>query len=56
MITISEQRKQEIVANFKNKKIMVVGDLMLDRYLWGTVARISPEAPVPVVEIDSEAT
>jgi D-beta-D-heptose 7-phosphate kinase/D-beta-D-heptose 1-phosphate adenosyltransferase len=33
----------------------VLGDLMLDRYLWGSVMRISPEAPVPVVEIDSES-
>jgi rfaE bifunctional protein kinase chain/domain len=56
MITISEDRKREIFANFSGRKIMVVGDLMLDRYLWGRVARISPEAPVPVVEIESEAT
>ena len=56
MITFSEERKQEILEHFKNRKIMIIGDLMLDRYLWGSVARISPEAPVPVVEIDSEAT
>lgn len=36
------------------KRIAVVGDLMLDRYIWGTVSRISPEAPVPVVELDQE--
>ena len=34
-----------------NKKILVIGDVMLDRYLWGEVSRISPEAPVPVVRI-----
>ena len=56
MISISEQRKQQLIDNFKNRKIIVIGDLMLDRYLWGTVAGISPEAPVPVVEIESEAT
>jgi rfaE bifunctional protein kinase chain/domain len=35
---------------------MVIGDLMLDRYYWGKVSRISPEAPVPVVDIESEST
>ncbi|MEL6591744.1 MAG: PfkB family carbohydrate kinase [Bacteroidota bacterium] len=38
----------------QGRKIMVVGDLMIDRYLWGTVDRISPEAPVPVVAIQKE--
>lgn len=38
---------------FKKCKVMVVGDLMLDRYWWGTVNRISPEAPVPVVKLES---
>jgi D-glycero-beta-D-manno-heptose-7-phosphate kinase len=41
---------------FVGKRIAVVGDLMLDRYFWGSVARISPEAPVPVVEVESEST
>jgi len=36
----------------KNAKILVIGDVMLDRYWWGTVNRISPEAPVPVVSLD----
>ena len=35
-------------------KVLVIGDLMIDRYLWGEVNRISPEAPVPVVEIVKE--
>lgn len=38
--------------NFNNAAIMVVGDVMLDRYWWGTVTRISPEAPVPVVRLE----
>ena len=54
MIRISESRKREIFNNFKNRRILVVGDLMLDRYLIGRVSRISPEAPVPVVEIEQE--
>lgn len=36
------------------KRIAVVGDLMLDRYIWGNVSRISPEAPVPVVDMETE--
>jgi rfaE bifunctional protein kinase chain/domain len=44
------------VNRFRKKKILVLGDVMLDRFLWGTVSRISPEAPVPVVEILRETT
>jgi D-beta-D-heptose 7-phosphate kinase/D-beta-D-heptose 1-phosphate adenosyltransferase len=43
-----------VVARFAGRRILVLGDLMLDRYLWGRVDRISPEAPVPVVEVDRE--
>lgn len=39
----------EVIRRFERKAILVVGDVMLDRYWWGTVSRISPEAPVPVV-------
>ena len=35
------------------KAIMVVGDIMLDSYIWGSVDRISPEAPVPVVSVET---
>jgi bifunctional ADP-heptose synthase (sugar kinase/adenylyltransferase) len=38
-------------ASIRGKEILVIGDLMVDRYMWGTVTRQSPEAPVPVVEI-----
>jgi D-glycero-beta-D-manno-heptose-7-phosphate kinase len=41
---------QEIVAAFPGKRVLVIGDVMLDEYIWGEVRRISPEAPVPVVE------
>ncbi len=50
---------REIVENalkeFEKLNIVVIGDLMLDRYIWGEVARISPEAPVPVVQVSEEA-
>ncbi len=44
------------IRNFRGKRILVLGDLMLDRFIWGSVSRISPEAPVPVVEIRKEST
>ena len=40
---------QEIEHNWASKRLLVVGDVMLDKYIWGEVGRISPEAPVPVV-------
>lgn len=39
----------------KSKRIAVIGDVMIDKYVWGSVSRISPEAPVPVVEVDHES-
>jgi D-glycero-beta-D-manno-heptose-7-phosphate kinase len=54
MISLSEKRRTELKDSFLGKKIIVVGDMMLDCYFWGDVKRISPEAPVPVVEIDNE--
>src|SRR5947209_18243665 len=47
---------RNVVERFESRRIAVLGDLMLDRYLWGRVDRISPEAPVPVVEIERETT
>ena len=44
----------KILDNFKNKKILVIGDIMLDKYIWGDVSRISPEAPVQVVNVLKE--
>lgn len=40
-----------LIDTFSNKRVMVVGDVMVDSYLWGVVDRISPEAPVPVVDV-----
>ena len=46
---------REILANFRHRTILVLGDLMVDEYIWGRVSRISPEAPVPVVEVTRES-
>jgi D-glycero-beta-D-manno-heptose-7-phosphate kinase len=53
---MTEQRCDALLESFKGRTIAILGDLMLDRYYWGTVRRISPEAPVPVVEVESEQT
>ena len=42
------------IDNFRKTEILVIGDIMLDQFIWGKVSRISPEAPVPVVEVDHE--
>jgi rfaE bifunctional protein kinase chain/domain len=45
-----------LVTRFAGRRLAVLGDCMLDRYLWGRVERISPEAPVPVVEVERETS
>ncbi len=52
---MNKARITKLLANFTKSRIMVLGDIMLDRYLWGNVDRISPEAPVPVVSITRES-
>ena len=56
MVTFTNSRLQTLFENLPGKRVAVIGDLMLDRYFWGSVTRISPEAPVPVVEVESEST
>jgi len=50
---LTNERIEQIVGNLGRSKILILGDIMLDEYLLGQVDRISPEAPVPVVEITS---
>ena len=49
-------RLQQILGRAPAKRILVIGDLMLDEFVWGKVGRISPEAPVPVVEVTRESS
>jgi len=49
------ERFDQIAAEFPKKRLLVIGDVMLDGYIWGRVSRISPEAPVPVVEVVRES-
>ena len=54
MHNYSESVLRQSLADASNPKILVVGDLMLDRYSWGNVERISPEAPIPVLRVTRE--
>jgi D-beta-D-heptose 7-phosphate kinase/D-beta-D-heptose 1-phosphate adenosyltransferase len=49
------KRVEQILDRAPSKRVMVIGDLMLDEFVWGKVGRISPEAPVPVVEVTGES-
>jgi rfaE bifunctional protein kinase chain/domain len=49
------QELKKHLDKFSNVKVLVIGDVMLDRYQWGTVSRISPEAPVPIVTLEKES-
>ena len=44
----------EAISRLTRASVLVIGDVMLDRYVFGSVARISPEAPVPVLSVDRE--
>ena len=52
---MNARRRKESLSRAKTKRILVIGDLMLDEFVWGKVGRISPEAPVPVVEVTGES-
>jgi D-beta-D-heptose 7-phosphate kinase/D-beta-D-heptose 1-phosphate adenosyltransferase len=52
---VSEPRFLQIVDRFKRARVLVVGDFVLDQFIWGQVTRISPEAPVPVVSVVRES-
>ncbi|MCE5299576.1 MAG: D-glycero-beta-D-manno-heptose-7-phosphate kinase [Spirochaetia bacterium] len=54
MKTVKKSDMINAVKKFKNKKVLVVGDMMIDEYIWGKVSRISPEAPIPVVDVQKE--
>lgn len=56
MISLSKQRAEEILGRARDCRIVILGDVMLDEFIWGDVTRVSPEAPVPVVNIKREST
>jgi rfaE bifunctional protein kinase chain/domain len=52
---ISRSRVRQLLENAARARVLVLGDAMLDHFIWGRVSRISPEAPVPVVDFESES-
>ena len=48
-------RLRQLLASAGQMRVLVIGDVMLDQFIWGSVARISPEAPVPVVDFERES-
>jgi len=54
MASSIREKLPALLEQFRSKRLLVIGDLMLDEFIWGQVRRISPEAPVPVVEVTDE--
>lgn len=52
---LTKKRALEIINNFPEAGVLVVGDIMVDHFIWGKVSRISPEAPVPVVDVQKDS-
>jgi D-beta-D-heptose 7-phosphate kinase/D-beta-D-heptose 1-phosphate adenosyltransferase len=55
MSQLTKTRASEILRAFRERNVLVLGDVMLDEFVWGDVTRISPEAPVPVVDVRRES-
>ena len=55
MSQLNKTRASEILRSFRDRNVLVLGDVMLDEFVWGDVTRISPEAPVPVVDVRRES-
>ena len=51
---LSAKKATDIISKFPKAKVLVIGDLIMDHFIWGSVDRISPEAPVPVVDVSDE--
>src|ERR1700741_831865 len=55
MSQLTKTRAAELLRAFRDRNVLVLGDVMLDEFVWGDVTRISPEAPVPVVDVRRES-
>ena len=55
MSQLTKTRAAEVLRAFRDRNVLVLGDVMLDEFVWGDVTRISPEAPVPVVDVRRES-
>ena len=55
MPLLSATRGAALLDAMRGRRVLIVGDVMLDEFIWGRVGRISPEAPVPVVEVTGQS-
>lgn len=55
MLSMTQARLRDLLDQITRTRVLVIGDVMLDQFIWGRVSRISPEAPVPVVEFERES-
>jgi rfaE bifunctional protein kinase chain/domain len=55
MRNVKAAKLQKLVDAFSRQRVLVIGDVMVDEYIWGQVSRISPEAPIPVVHVQKES-
>ncbi len=53
---LSHSQMQALIEGMKHRRLLVLGDVMLDHFIWGAVRRISPEAPVPIIEVTKETS
>ena len=52
--SIKKEHVRELFRSFNNLNVLIIGDVMIDSYLWGKVSRISPEAPVPIISVTNK--
>ena len=52
---INRLHLQQAIKKFSKANVLVIGDIIVDHFIWGSVSRISPEAPVPVVNVTDES-
>jgi Fe2+ transport system protein B len=52
-LSIKKEHIREIFKSFSNLNVLIIGDVMIDSYMWGKVNRISPEAPVPIIAVNA---
>ncbi len=52
---MNKKKIESVIKKFSEKKIAVVGDVMLDKFIWGKITRVSPESPVPIIDVEKES-
>ena len=53
-LNVKKEHIREMFKSFSNLNVLIIGDVMIDSYMWGKVNRISPEAPVPIIAVNKK--